>query len=122
MVSDKVLIGANISLVIIAILLTLSFFEVTLPSVGQVRYALDRTEPVCVISWKEKFTVFTGEENLDRCCLEARKQLECVKEIKSFDNRIVEWSCRTGSGNALTYSLNSKAYSYCRQQVFWGRK
>ncbi len=122
MVSDKVIIGANISLAIIAILLTLSFLEITVPSVGQVRYALDRTEPVCVISWKEKFTVFTGEDNLDRCCLEARKQLECIKEVNSFDNLTVEWSCRTGNGNVLTYDLNSKAYNYCRQQVFWGRR
>ena len=122
MVSNKVLIGANVSLAIIAILLTLSFFEITVPSVGQVRYALDRTEPVCVISWKEKFTVFTGENNLDRCCLEARKQLECIKEIKVFDKNKVEWSCRTGSGNVLTYGLNSKAYNYCRQQVFWRRR
>ena len=122
MVSNKILISANISLAIIAILLTLSFFEVTLPSIGQVRYALDRTEPVCIISWKDKFTVFTAEDNLNRCCLEARKQLECINEAKSFEGNRVQWLCRTGSGDVLTHGLNSKAYRYCRQQVFWRRE
>lgn len=110
MVSNRILVVVNISLGLLLTLLLLTFFEVKLPTLGQAQYLLDKEEPLCAVSWKEEFTVWG---DLDRCCLEARKQLECRREPQGdFD-----WACSTGEG--MKYWLNSKAYNYCRQQPYW---
>ena len=101
---------ANISLVFIAILLFLNLFEIQLPSLGKAQYILDREEPLCIVNYQDNFNEWN---DLDSCCLEARKQLECkiVQLEKPY------WSCQTGT--KLKYLLNNKAYRYCQQSRIW---
>ncbi len=110
MVSKRALIIINISLGLLLTLLLLTFLDVKLPSLGQAQYLLDKEEPLCAVNWKEELTTWN---DLDRCCLEARKQLGCRREHKDD----YDWVCRTGDG--VKYWLNSKAYNYCRQQPYW---
>ncbi len=110
MVSEKVLFIINVSLGLLSVLLLLTFLGVKLPTLGQAQYALDKEEPICMINWKEEFTPM---DDLDRCCLEARKQLDCYRVQK--DN--LDWVCQTGFG--VKYWLNYKAHNYCKQQPYW---
>ena len=89
-------------------LLLLALVGVQLPSFGKVIDVLNSQQPVCQVVWQGEFQ----DMPLDSCCLEARKQLECHLEEKN-------WVCETGSSHALRYSLNTKAYQYCQQQVIW---
>ncbi len=110
MLSERSLFIINVSLGMIAVLLLLMLMGLQLPTLGQAQYALDKEEPVCMIQWKEEFTSL---QDIDRCCLQAREQLECQAESK--DN--LDWVCTTGPG--LQVWLNNKAYNYCRQQPYW---
>lgn len=107
----------NVSLILIAILLFLNLFNVTLPSLGQVQYVLDREEPLCLVEWKDQWQAWTEK---DSCCMEARKQLECQYQVIQTDLGRVDWKCFTGK-SSVAYGLNSKAYRYCQQQDYWGR-
>lgn len=115
---SKVWIIINISLSLIALLLLLNFLDITLPSLGQVQYVLDREEPLCLVNWQ-------GEVNswpeIDSCCLEARKQLECLFYQQQTNLGRIDWICKTG-GSSVSYGLNSKAYRYCQQQNYWKEK
>lgn len=110
MVSERALLVINISLGLLSLLLLFTLLGVKLPTLGQAQYVLDTEEPVCLINWKDDFTPF---EDLDRCCLQARQQLDCHREQK--DN--LDWVCQTGV--SVKYWLNNKAYNYCRQQPYW---
>lgn len=110
MVSARVLLIINISLAMMVALLVLLFMGVKLPTLGQAQYALDKEEPLCMVEWKGNLTSLP---DLDRCCLQARGQLECGRQDK--DN--LDWVCGTGAG--LQIRLNNKAYNYCRQQPYW---
>ncbi|MBI2665576.1 hypothetical protein HYX12_03080 [Candidatus Woesearchaeota archaeon] len=117
MVSEKALTIINLSLVFVSLLLLLNFLGIELPSLGQAQYWLDQQPPICVVQWKEQLTPQT---DLERCCLEARKQLECLSnlrnnQLKSQDD--FDWTCQTNSG--IAYQLNNKAYYYCQQQPYW---
>ncbi|MFH0701742.1 MAG: hypothetical protein V2A62_04865 [Candidatus Woesearchaeota archaeon] len=114
-VPSKVWIVVNVSLGVIALLLLLSFFGITLPSLGQVQYVLDREEPLCVVNWQGQLNSWP---EIDSCCLEARKQLECFFYQQQTDLGRIDWICKTGSGS-VSYGLNSKVYRYCQQQSYW---
>lgn len=110
MISAKAWIPINISLALIILLLILNLAGAELPTIGKAQYFLDKNEPACAVNWKDQFTEWN---DLDRCCLEARKQLGCNRE--SYLN--YDWAC--SSGNELKYWLNNKAYNYCRQLSIW---
>lgn len=105
----------NISLSILAFLLFLNLFGFTFPSAGEVAYLLDKDTPLCIVNWKEEYTPWN---DLNRCCLEARQQLHCKKEIVDTAFGKVSHGCSTGTGT-VNYLLNNKAYHYCQQQPFW---
>jgi hypothetical protein len=101
----------NVSLALIALVLFLAFLDVQLPTLGQAQYNADSRNPYCVVEWGNTKTLF---EDLDRCCLEAVKQLSCDGVVDSFGREQLHWDCHTGS--SVHYKLNNKAYGYCRQQ------
>lgn len=113
--TPRIWLTINVSLGIIAVLLLLTLLGVTFPTFGKAQYLLDREQPLCVVNWKDNFNAWN---DVDSCCLEARKQLECIPEQKQLESGRVDWNCRTGPG-AVGYWLNNKAYWYCQQQKFW---
>ncbi len=115
MVSAKQWFLMNLSLVALAAILVLNFFGLTIPSAGQVASLFDQEDPLCLTRWKEEFTPWN---DIDRCCLETRKQLECTKEVKELSWGRVNHVCKTGPGT-VSYWLNNKAYRYCQQQEYW---
>lgn len=117
MIPSKIWTIFNVILVIISILLLLPLFDVTIPTIGQARYYLDSTKPLCVISWQDQLTEWN---DLNRCCLEARKQLVCEKAAMTIEGELLNRVCYTGHGDVLKYWLNNKAYHYCTLQPIWG--
>lgn len=116
--SERTLLIINLSLGFISLLLLLDFLGVELPTIGQAQYFLDREEPLCIVQWNEKSTSWN---DLDRCCLAARQQLECrYQEDTTDEGDRLDWMCQTGSGGSgIAYGLNNKAYYYCQQQPYW---
>lgn len=106
----------NISLVVIVVLLFLNLFDVETPSFGKAWSFFDTEDPLCVVEWKRNHTLWN---DLDRCCLEARKQLDCRSEELFLDGHNLKKVCATGEGDVLRYWFNSKGYYYCTDQVFW---
>ena len=117
MVWKRVLVVINISLGLVAVLLLLNLFGVTFPSLGNARFYLDQSEPLCVVNWKENYNSWS---DVDNCCLEVKKQLSCIEESKELESGRVNWVCQTGSGQVLKYWLNNKAYYYCQKSVYFG--
>ena len=114
MPSEKTWTTINVSLALISILLLLTLFGVELPTLGQAQYALNKDEPLCYLDLQGELTQYN---NLDRCCLEARKQSLCIRNVLIKDNLKLDWQCDAGSGNG--YRLNTKAFLYCKQQPYW---
>ena len=110
MVSERALLIINISLGLLSVLLVAMLLGVKLPTLGQAEYALDKEEPLCMIEWQGEMTRL---DDIDRCCLQAREQLDCKPEA----NEKLDWRCGTQAG--LQIWLNNKAYNYCRQQPYW---
>jgi len=110
MASERTLFIINVSLGLLSVLLLAMLLGMELPTLGQAQYALDKEEPVCMIEWSGNSTAF---DDIDRCCLQAREQLECQAESKDA----LDWVCGTGAG--LRIWLNDKAYNYCKQQPYW---
>lgn len=106
----------NITFIIIIIILLLPLFNVKIPTVGKAQYALDKSDPVCFVNFDDNFNPLF---DIDRCCLESRKQVNCWKDPMMILNEKVEWRCQTGEGNVVGYLLNNKAYRYCQQQTIW---
>jgi hypothetical protein len=115
MVSKRTMVIINIALALMAIVLLLHLFGVKIPSVGHAIYVLDTNDPVCVVESSELNTV----PDLNRCCLEASKQVECFRESTSIEQGDVHWICHSGSGNHFKYRLNNKAYQFCLEQPYW---
>ncbi|MBU0457451.1 MAG: hypothetical protein ABH824_01200 [Nanoarchaeota archaeon] len=117
MVSERIWIIINISLGLMILLLLLNLSGIELPTLGKAQYVLDKEDPLCVVNWKNEYNQWN---DLDGCCLEARKQLGCHKDELSVNDGGLElsWVCETNS-NAVGYWLNNKAYNYCRQQSYW---
>lgn len=105
----------NCSLALIALLLGLYLAGFSIPSVGLAATLLDRSAPVCLVEWKDDFVVW---DDLDRCCLEARKQLSCGREDAWIGAQKVTEVCATGK-TSVKFHFNEKAYAYCREQVIW---
>ena len=116
MVTDKMWVRINVSLVFIAVLLVLSLFNVSFPTFGQAFSIFDGGSPACAVEWQGENTLWN---DLDRCCLESRKQVNCWKDSNMILNEKVDWRCQTGSGDTVGYLLNNKAYRYCQQQPIW---
>jgi|SRR3989344_5058276 len=113
MVSEKIWFIINVSLGLLTVLLALTLAGLQLPTLGQAQYYFDKEEPLCGVDWKGEITPM---QDLDRCCLQAREQLECHRET---DNDF-DWLCQGGTGSAVVkYRLNNKAYNYCGQQPYW---
>ncbi len=110
--NKKWLVVANISLFMLAALLTLNLFEVKVPSLGTALYLLDKTEPQCIVNWQKEYTSWS---DLDACCFEVRQQLHCSSDKKVILGKEVQWVCQTGTGEVLKYWLNDKAYYYCNK-------
>jgi hypothetical protein len=111
----KVWFVLNVSLGTIALLLLLNLLGITLPSLGQVQYVLDREEPLCLVGWKGEWQAW---QEIDGCCMEAQKQLECRFGSQKTELGRFDWKCSTGEGS-VSYGLNNKAYRYCQQQNYW---
>ena len=105
----------NISLALLAFLLILQLFEIRLPVLGKASYE-NKIGAECLINWEDEYASWG---DLDRCCLEARQQLDCRKENLWFGDKKLDWVCQTGSGKTLKYWLNEKAYRYCTKQIIW---
>jgi len=106
----------NVSLGIVAVLLGVHFVGVDLPSAGEARAAVIWGEPLCVVQYDGEYTEL---QDMARCCLEARQQLQCVPVSKTLSSGTVQWSCQTGK-RTVEYLLNSKAYYSCRGLPIWG--
>jgi hypothetical protein len=115
MASARRLTIINISLLFLAVLLLLNLLDITFPSIGQARLALDESEPLCVVDYEGKGN---GWNDIDRCCLEAKKQLGCSDEVHYFLEGKVEKVCKS-SDSGVKYWLNGKAYLYCQQIPIW---
>ncbi|NQV91363.1 hypothetical protein HQ489_02720 [Candidatus Woesearchaeota archaeon] len=114
MVSDRQLAIINVSLAFIAILLFLNLFNIGIPSLGKATFTEIPTDAVCLVNVGDEFTPWA---DLDRCCLESRKQLSCSREIPPADLGVTR-VCQTENSPAR-YWLNNKAFNYCQQQVYW---
>lgn len=116
MASSRVWIIMNVSLGLIAVILLLTFWGITIPNIGQVLSTVDPEEPLCIVQVEEEHSRW---DDLPRCCLEAQAQLECVREQQQFPEGETDFSCRSSS--QVQYQLNTKAFRYCQRQVFWGK-
>ena len=114
MATERVWWIMNVSLALIALLLTFTFIGITIPNIGQVISTFDPQEPLCIVQVEEQHSQW---DDLPRCCLEAQAQLDCVREQNNFLEGDTDFSCR--SSPQVQYLLNNKAFSYCQQQVFW---
>lgn len=108
----NVFITANIALVLIAIVLTVTFFEIKIPSSGQ---AIKQGDAFCAIEWKSYNVI----DDIDLCCYEAKKELSCVNQVKLFNEGKADWLCKTGEGDVIKYWLDNNAVQYCRQIGVW---
>jgi len=115
MVPPKAWVVINFSLGLVIVLLLLNLLGINLPSLGQVQYVLDREPPLCLAYWQGHYESWT---DLDSCCLEAYKQLNCFFHQQNLEQGRVDWVCRTGE-SSVSYGLNAKAYRYCQQQSYW---
>ncbi len=115
MVEKKVWGILNVSLVLVSVLLLLSLFDVELPTLGKAEYALDGDQELCVALWQDDALEW---EDINRCCLEARKQLSCIKDIVTTKFGETMYVCQTGQ-SSTSIRLNTKAYNYCQLQPFW---
>lgn len=115
MVSKKGWTVINLSLILVALLLILNLFSISWPSFGKSVEQL-QSESFCWVNWQEQYTLWP---DLDACCLEARKQLQCEtsSNLQLAQEQLLV--CQTGSGPTVQYWLNSAAYQYCQKQVFW---
>lgn len=112
MISKRVLIIVNTTLVFVVFLLILSLFGVQVTPLG--RAAVPR-EGLCVINYKDKYT---ATADLDRCCFEAAQQLECLRGRQILEQGQTEWVCQTGQGG-VRILLDDSARRYCVKQPYY---
>lgn len=115
MLSNRTWTILNISFGLLALLLGLYLAGISFPSLGQAASLLDKSAPLCMVQWKENLVVW---DELDQCCLQARKQLSCDKEEKIVGKQKLTRICTTGK-TSVKFHLNEKAYYYCQKQAFW---
>ena len=105
--SRRLLNVLNISLSLLCFVLVISLFGVTFPNLGMA-FEAPSGPMECSVTWKDTANSW---DDIDRCCLEAKKQLGCEKE----QNR---WVCSTGE-SSIKIHLSSSAFDYCLKQDFW---
>jgi hypothetical protein len=110
MLPKKVVIVLNFSLALIAIILVINLLGYEIPTIGQALYAADYDDQLCFVEWQEDTTEWN---DIDRCCLEARKQGNCYREKTGKTS----WKC--GYGNTINYLFNNKGYAYCQNSRIW---
>ena len=115
MVTKKIWFILNISLSLVSLLLILTLFNIQLPTVGQAKYALDSQTELCLVEWNNEVSEWN---DIDRCCLEAKKQLSCEKETFYTEFGTTTQHCSTGE-STVSFHLNQKAYNYCKGQSIW---
>ena len=111
MINKRVWTIANVSLVFIALILTMNLFEFEWPSVGKPIGQLE-TESFCVMkNWENEFVV----RDINSCCLEKKKVvLNCEKEDLYYMDQTLQWQCFTGS--KFEYYFNTAGYNYCKKR------
>lgn len=109
MVSKRAVNVINISLALISFLLLLNLFGVTLPNLGYTIFdRIDATEEACFVNWKDNY----NELNMNLCCHDVRKQLNCESFTTEIDEVKTDVICYTGDSTIKHY-LNNKAYREC---------
>ena len=111
---ERVLFVVNCSLLVFIILLLLNLGGFSLPSVGKVRSLFDGEEPFCAVLYNGS----AQSLDLNRCCLEARAQLDCIPLQHIVEGVRTDIACKTGA-SLISYNLNFKARQYCSEQVIW---
>ena len=112
MMPQRILIILNLSLVFIAFLLILNLFGAQITPLG--RAAVPRAG-LCVINYQDQFT---ATNDLDRCCLEAAKQLVCRRDHQFSAAGATEWTCQTGAAG-VKIMLDHPARRYCVKQPYY---
>jgi hypothetical protein len=100
----------NISLSLIAILLILNLFNVTLPVLGKpVERLADNS--LCVMkNWENEYIT----RNIDDCCLEKIKFApKCYRTNIILKENTFSYVC--GTGNKIEYYFNNNGLKYCRR-------
>lgn len=113
MKKEKVFIVANVGLIVISLMLASNLIGIEFPAAGKAAYVLDAEEPVCVV----QSSVGINEVDLGRCCLSARQQVTCERDVMQHEDTTLTQSCYTAT--SAKYRLNSKAYNYCTLQAYW---
>ncbi len=116
MVSSRSWNVMNLSLIIIILLLILDLSGAALPNVGKAIYFVDGSDHICGVETLGGEFIKIGD--LDRCCLEARKQMECFIDYKEIGEGRVNWVCKT-SELVPIHRLNNKALHYCQESKIW---
>lgn len=115
MVNRRIWSILNVSLSLVSVILVLTLFGVELPTVGQAQYLLDTEDELCVLEWNNELSIFG---DIDRCCLEAKKQLSCEGEVLDTEFGKTTKHCSTGA-STVSFHLNQKAHNYCKGLGFW---
>ena len=63
----------NVALILVIILLTMNFFGIQLPNLGQAWYAFDTSPHLCAVDNNG----LVLHPDLERCCFEARNLAKC---------------------------------------------
>ncbi|MBI2573069.1 hypothetical protein HYV86_04380 [Candidatus Woesearchaeota archaeon] len=108
MVTTRQWVVLNVSLGLIGLILLLYLLGTPFALIGRAQYTLASGEPSCLVEWEGESTALG---DLDRCCLAAATQLSCEKDAG-------EYHC-TSADYGVAYTLNSKAYYYCKTQPYW---
>ena len=114
MVSKKLYNIFNFTLVLIAILLVMNLFNVQLPSLGRVFYAVDDSPHLCGVDNQG----IVLHPDLDRCCFEARNLAKCNSDPFLSETGKFDVSCKN-SEYTPSIRLNNKAYQYCVGTDIW---
>ncbi len=97
----------NIVLLMAAVLLIINLIHPISSISGSLTYNLDPSDPEC-------YFINSGNLNevpIDSCCYEIQKQLHCQPD----DTNI---KCYTSETSGKYYSLNQKAFNYCRKDGY----
>ena len=116
MTEKKVLLLLNVSLTIFAGLLVLNLFDVDIPNLGRVIALSDISDPICFVESENHLTEL---QNLDSCCLFARKQIACEPYARDVAGVQLHVKCHSLSEDVPQYWLNNKAYLSCTQSSIW---
>jgi len=119
LMDQKPLVILNVALALTAIVLILNLFGLRIPSLGQASYWLDESEPICVTGFEDQTSLF----NINQCCSELQRQLEC----ENWNGKIfvdggeidVDQHCYSGP-STIEYYVNNKMYNLCKKEGYLG--